>query len=172
MSLVLEIALTSFVLSMLAVGGAIAIVPELFRIAVESRHWLDAATFNELFAITQAAPGPSVMIVALVGWKVAGPATGLLAITSFVAPSSVIAVLAFRTLSTRLSPARARRVRVALAPISCALIVSSAALIGRSLEGGYAAWGIAAASAAWLVARPVHPLIPIGLGAAAGALLL
>ncbi len=172
MSLILEVALTAFVLSMLAVGGAIAIVPELFRIAVENKHWLDAATFNELFAISQAAPGPSVMILALVGWKVAGPFAGALAMMAFVVPSSIIAVLTFRKLRSSLSPARAKRVQVALAPISCALVASSAVLIGRSLEGGYMSWGIAAVATAWSIGLKVHPLLPILVGAAAGAALL
>jgi chromate transporter len=171
-SLVLDIALTAFVLSMLAVGGAIAVVPELFRIAVETKGWLDAATFNELFAISQASPGPTVMIFALLGWKVAGPLAGVLAISAFVVPSSIIAVLVFRKLRTALSPARARAVQAALAPISCALVASSGVLIARNLEGAWIAWGIAAGAAAWATAARVHPLVPLAAGAAAGAVLL
>lgn len=172
MTLVIDLALTAFVLSMLAVGGAIAIVPELFRVAVGSRHWVDGATFNELFAISQAAPGPGAMIIALVGWKVAGPFAGMVAVTAFVLPSSVVSVLTFRKLRAALTPARAKAVRLALAPLSCGLIVSSAVLIGQNLEGGSPAWAIAAAAAAWSVTRDVHPLLPIAVGSAAGALLL
>jgi chromate transporter len=172
MNLALEIAGVAFVLSMLAVGGAIAIVPELFRIAVENRAWLSAAEFNELFAISQAAPGPSVMILALVGWKVAGPLAGAMAISAFVVPSSVIAVLTFRKLKRSFSPARAKAVQMALGPISCALVASSGVLIARNLEGGILAWGIGAGAALVAALTRAHPLLPLAAGAAVGAALL
>lgn len=172
MSLALEIAGVAFVLSMLAVGGAIAIVPELFRIAVENRAWLSAAEFNELFAISQAAPGPSVMILALVGWKVAGPLAGALAMVAFIVPSSVISVLTFRKLKRSFTPARAKAVQMALAPISCALVASSGVLIARNLEGGWIAWSIGAGAALIATFTRAHPLLPLAAGAAVGALLL
>jgi chromate transporter len=172
MSLALEIAATAFVLSMLAVGGAIAIVPELFRVAVENKAWLSAGDFNELFAISQAAPGPSVMILALVGWKTAGPLAGAMAMIAFVAPSSVISVLTFRKLKRSLNPARAKAVQMALAPISCALVASSGVLIARNLEGGHIAWGFGAAAALVATFTRAHPLLPLGAAAALGAVLL
>jgi chromate transporter len=172
MPLILDIAGTAFVLSMLAVGGAIAIVPELFRIAVENRGWLSAGEFNELFAISQASPGPSVMILALVGWRVAGPLAGALAMIAFVVPSSIIAVLTFRKLRSSLPPARAKAVQRALAPISCALVASSGVLIARNMEGGVLPWAIAAIACAWAASMRVHPLLPIGVGAVVGAVVL
>lgn len=172
MTLVLEITATAFVLSMLAVGGAIAIVPELFRVAVENRAWLSAGEFNELFAISQAAPGPSVMILALVGWKVAGPVAGGLAMIAFVVPSSVIAVLTFRRLKRSLTPARAKAVQLALAPISCALVASSGVLIARNLEGGHLAWVLGAAAAIIASLTGLHPLWPLAAAAGVGALTL
>ena len=172
MSLVLEIAAHSFVLSMLAVGGAIAIVPELFRVAVENNAWLTAAEFNELFAISQAAPGPSVMILALVGWKAAGPVAGALAMIAFIAPSSVIAVLTFRKLKRSLPPARSAAVQMALAPISCALVASSGVLIARNLEGGVLAWALGLVAFLTVMFSRAHPLLPLAAAAAAGAVLL
>lgn len=172
MSLVLEIAATAFVLSMLAVGGAIAIVPELFRVAVENRAWLTAAEFNELFAISQAAPGPSVMMLALVGWKTAGPAAGALAMIAFVVPSSAISVLTFRKLRRTLTPARAKAVQLALAPISCALVASSGVLIARNLEGGHLAWALGVGAFLTMAFSKAHPLIPLAAAAALGAVLL
>lgn len=172
MSLTLEIAANAFVLSMLAVGGAIAIVPELFRVAVENRAWLSAGDFNELFAISQAAPGPSVMILALVGWKAAGPAAGALAMVAFIAPSSVISVLTFRKLRRTLAPQRSKAVQLALAPISCALVASSGVLIARNLEGGQLAWLLGFAAFLATAFSRTHPLLPLAAAAALGAVLL
>lgn len=169
MSLLIEITLIALVLSLLAVGGAIAMIPELYRIVVENRGWIDATTFNELFAIGQAAPGPNVLVIGLVAWKVAGVAAALLAILAFVVPTSVIAVLSFRRLSRSLSAERGQKVRQALAPISVALVASSAVLIGANLEGGWLALAIALGACLWSALANIHPLVPIALGAAIGA---
>lgn len=72
MSLLAQVMLTALGLSLMSFGGAIAIVPELFRIAVESRSWLTAERFAELYAISQAAPGPNAMLVGLIGWTLTG----------------------------------------------------------------------------------------------------
>jgi chromate transporter len=172
MSLLLELTATAFVLSMLAVGGAIAIVPELFRVVVENRQWLGATQFNELFAISQAVPGPSVMMLGLVGWKVGGLPGGVLAMAAFVVPSSIIAVFTFRRMRHALSPELSLKVRAALAPISVALVASSGVLIGRNLEGGAVALGIGVGAAALLAATRLHPIVPLAGGAVLGALLL
>lgn len=92
-------------LSMLGVGGAVTTLPEMHRYLVDQQHWLDDATFASSVALAQAAPGPNVLFVTLMGWNVglnasgglqAGPwawwvgvLTGLLALFSILLPSSV-----------------------------------------------------------------------------------
>ena len=68
LQLFLEFALLSFV----AFGGATALLPEMHRVVVENHHWLNDTTFTHLYAIAQAAPGPNVLVVTLIGWEVAG----------------------------------------------------------------------------------------------------
>jgi chromate transporter len=92
-------------LSLLGVGGAVTTLPEMHRYLVDHQHWLDDATFGSSVALAQAAPGPNVLFVALMGWNIgmnvsgglqAGPwawwvglLTGLLALFSILLPSSV-----------------------------------------------------------------------------------
>jgi len=52
----LELFLYFGLLSLLAVGGVSSIMPEMQRIVVESRGWVSAPEFTQLFAISQAAP--------------------------------------------------------------------------------------------------------------------
>ena len=59
-------------LSLLAFGGGNTILPEMQREVVEVQHWMTAETFSSLFGLAQAAPGPNLMVVTLVGWHVAG----------------------------------------------------------------------------------------------------
>ena len=46
-------------LSLFAVGGANAAVPEMHRVAVELRHWMTDRQFADLFAIAQVSPVPT-----------------------------------------------------------------------------------------------------------------
>ncbi|HEV7913768.1 MAG TPA: chromate transporter, partial [Albitalea sp.] len=59
-------------LSVLAVGGAITTTPEMHRYLVAEHHWMSDAEFTASVAIAQAAPGPNVLFVAVMGWNVAG----------------------------------------------------------------------------------------------------
>ncbi len=78
------------VLSLIAFGGANAVVPEIHRQSVELHRWMSDREFADLFAIAQAAPGPNVMISTLVGWKVAGIPGGLVATLAMCAPSCLL----------------------------------------------------------------------------------
>ena len=59
-------------LSLLAFGGANAVMPEMHRLAVDRHGWMTDADFADLFALAQAAPGPNAMIVTLIGLRAAG----------------------------------------------------------------------------------------------------
>ena len=64
----LELFLWFALLSLLSVGGISTILPEMHRIVVEANGWVSAAEFTQLFAVSQAAPGPNVLIASLIGW--------------------------------------------------------------------------------------------------------
>ena len=57
-------------LSLMSLGGAISTSSEMHRYLVEQQGWLTQAQFNEAIALAQAAPGPNVLFVALMGWHV------------------------------------------------------------------------------------------------------
>jgi chromate transporter len=57
-------------LSLLSVGGALAVAPEMYRHTVDQQGWLSAHQFSDAIAIAQAAPGPNIMYVALLGWNI------------------------------------------------------------------------------------------------------
>src|SRR5262249_54875469 len=86
----LELTAQFLLLSMLSIGGANAIIPEIHRRVVDLEHWMTDADFAQLFALSQAAPGPNVLIVSLVGWKVAGVIGGVVAMLAMSGPSSIL----------------------------------------------------------------------------------
>src|SRR5689334_24673507 len=90
-----EIAARFATLSLVAIGGINAILPEIHRVVVDVEGWMTSAEFADLFALAQLAPGPNAMIVALVGWKVAGIAGAIVATIAACGPSSVACFIAW-----------------------------------------------------------------------------
>jgi putative tricarboxylic transport membrane protein len=76
---ILTLAWTFGVMSLFAVGGANAAIPEMHRLAVDVQHWMTDKQFADVFAISQLSPGPNVLIVTLIGYSVAGVAGALVA---------------------------------------------------------------------------------------------
>ena len=74
------------VLRLLAVGGAITTAPDMHRYVVDERDWLSDAQFTASIAIAQAAPGPNVLFVAVLGWNVAGPLGALATMAGMLLP--------------------------------------------------------------------------------------
>ena len=95
MTLLLELFSQFALLAVVAFGGASALLPEMHRVVVENHHWLDDATFTHLFAIAQAAPGPNVLVVTMIGWELAGVPGALAATLGMCLPMSVAIYLLF-----------------------------------------------------------------------------
>ena len=67
-------------LSLLAVGGAITTAPDMQRYLVVERSWLTDDQFTSSIALAQAAPGPNILFVPLLGWNIGLNAAGGLAV--------------------------------------------------------------------------------------------
>ena len=121
-------------LSLLAVGGANAAIPEMHRVAVNVMHWMSDKQFADMFAISQLSPGPNVIIVALIGYHVAGFAGASVAITAMVVPTCVLAYFVARTWD-RFKDAHWRMaVQAGLVPVSLGLIGASAFVLARAAD--------------------------------------
>ena len=78
-------------MSLFAIGGANSAVPEMYRMAVEIENWMTDRQFADMFAIAQVTPGPNVIIVALIGYHVAGLIGALVALLAMCGPTCVFA---------------------------------------------------------------------------------
>lgn len=83
-------------LSMLSVGGAITTTPDMHRYLVTEQGWLNHTDFNASIALAQAAPGPNILFVAVLGWNVAGWAGALATMLGIMLPSSSMALMLYR----------------------------------------------------------------------------
>ena len=113
------------VLSMLAVGGAITTVPDMHRYIVVEHHWLTDAQFTASIAIAQAAPGPNVLFVAVLGWNVAGALGMLATMTGILLPSTALSLWATRWGTQRRDTRGVRAFTAGLTPLTLGLLLST-----------------------------------------------
>lgn len=156
-------------LSLLAIGGASAVVPEMHRLAVDVHHWMTAQQFSELFAIAQAAPGPNVLIVTLIGWKVAGLAGALVATAAVCAPSCLLTLLVSQLWDRARAASWRASVQFGLGAITAGLVAASAYLLLRAADASLSALAISAGSAAFVLGTKRNPLWILAAGALLGA---
>lgn len=158
-------------LSLISVGGGIAVLPEMSRMVVEEHGWMSQLQFAKLFALAQAAPGPNIMVVGLIGWHVAGAAGMFAAMLAMCGPTSLLAY-AFSRLQRREFP-WLKRVERGLVPIAIGLIAASGTLLAEgTVKEAPSVLPVVAASFlfVWRTAR--SPLWVLGAGALFGALVL
>lgn len=155
-------------LSIVAFGGGNTILPEMQRQVVEVHHWMTAQAFAQLFALAQAAPGPNLMIVVLIGWNVAGLSGALISAVAGFGPSSILTMLAVRGWERHKERRWRRIAQEALMPLTVGLITASAAIIGRTASGNIALALVFAASAVIVATTRINPLLVLGAGAVIG----
>jgi chromate transporter len=85
------------ILSLFAIGGANAAIPEMHRLAVDVMGWMSSRQFADMYAISQVSPGPNVIIVTLIGYHVAGFAGAAVATLAMTGPTCVLAFFVART---------------------------------------------------------------------------
>ena len=141
------LALHFAILSLLAFGGANAVIPEIHRQGVEIQHWMSERQFADMFAISQAAPGPNVMIVTLVGYHVAGLTGALVTTLAMCGPTAVLAVFFGRTWDRFKDAPWRVAVQAGLVPISVGLVGSTAVVLTGAADHNWTAVLITAATA-------------------------
>ncbi|MCO6414981.1 chromate transporter [Siccirubricoccus sp. KC 17139] len=173
MTLVLQILLTFSILSLVAVGGANAVLPEMHRQLVELRGWMDDATFSQLYALAQAAPGPNILVASVMGWQVAGVSGMAAATLGMLVPAAVLAWgmagLAWRLRGAPwLKPAQG-----GLVPVAIGLILAAGLTMAQaSYSHGLWPLLVVAVSTIFVWRTDYNPLWVLAGGGVLGAVLL
>ncbi|MDM0013596.1 chromate transporter [Variovorax sp. J22P168] len=176
-------------LSLLSISGAITAVPDMHRYLVSQHGWLTDAQFTSSVAIAQAAPGPNVLFVALMGWNVglnagggfdAGPTAWLLGLlglslmlVGIMLPSSTLAFFATRWGHRNRTRREVRAFKQGMAPIVIGLLVATGWILAAGNQAGEAApwhlWLLTAAATLIVWRTRIHLLWLLGGGALLGA---
>jgi chromate transporter len=176
-------------LSLLAVGGAIILAPDIHRFLVDENQWLTEQQFSSSIALAQSAPGPNVLFVGLMGWNVglnAGAGLGggwisvalsalgmLISLLGIMLPSSVLTYTTTRWAHKHRDNRGVRAFKLGMAPVVIALLVSTGWLLTASHNDPMRDWPLWVLTlvAMGLVWRTrIHLLWLIGAGALLGAL--
>jgi len=156
-------------LSLVSIGGANTILPEVHRQVVSVRGWMTDAQFADLFALARAAPGPNVLLYSLVGWKVGGVLGALVATLAMSGPSSLLAFASLHAWRRFYDAPWRRPVQAGVAPVAVGLMFASAYTLVGAADTTVVAYAVTAAAAALTLWTRAHPLALL-LAAAAVAL--
>jgi chromate transporter len=170
-------------LSAMSLGGAISTSSEMHRFLVEQHHWLSQDQFNQSITLAQAAPGPNVLFVALMGWHVGMNAgsTGaalfgvLVTMVGIMTPSTAITYTAARWGHRNRDLRAVRAFKQGMGPVVIALLLSTAWILGSSSNSGGAGpgewrlWLLSVAACLLIWRTRVHLLWLLAAGALLGA---
>ena len=145
-------------LSLFAVGGANAAIPEMHRVAVDVMHWMSDRQFADMFAIAQVSPGPNVIIVELIGYHVAGFAGGAVATAAMCGPTCLLAFFVSRVWDRFKDAPWRIAIQAGMVPLSLGLIGASAFVLARTADHNVYAGLITAATAAVAFFTRINPL--------------
>jgi len=155
--------------SLLSVGGALTVVPELRRLLVDRLGLLGPAQFATSVALAQAAPGPNALYAALVGFQIAGLPGAVVLLAAFMAPTTALALAVARVGAGVGHRGAVVALKAGLAPVSIAMLVATAWILAAQAPApAPVAVAIAAALLSWRTR--LHLLWMIGAGALLGAL--
>lgn len=156
-------------LGLLAVGGVLPVLPDMQRAAVDVHHWVTASEFTTLFALAQSAPGPNMMVVTLLGARVAGVGGGVVASVAFILPPCVLVFVIGRIWQRLRGRAWLGDVQTGLTAVTVGLVAAAGYLLVRTAgDDATALAGIGAATVIFLRTK-LHPLWVLAMAAALGA---
>lgn len=175
-------------LSLLAVGGAITTAPDIHRYLVDDTHWLSESQFSSSISIAQAAPGPNIMFIALMGWNIGLNAAGglgtgvhavwlallgvLIAMGGILIPSATLTYTVAQWGHRNREMRAVKAFKSGMAPIVVALLVATGWLLTvahNEPAKDWPLWLLAAVSTVVVWRTKTHLLILLAVGAALGA---
>jgi len=166
-------------LSLLSIGGAISTTTEMHRYLVDEYHWLTPSQFNASVAIAQAAPGPNVLFVALMGWNIGLNAGGfsnallgvVVTMVGILLPSTTITYLAAQWGHRNRDLRSVRAFKSGMAPIVIALLLSTSWTLANANSLGsdqWRLWLLSILSALIIWKTKIHLLVLLAAGALLG----
>ena len=158
------------VLSFLAVGGAITTATDMHRYLVVEQQWMSDAQFTASVALAQAAPGPNVLFVAVLGWNVAGPVGAAATLLGIMLPSTTLALWATRWGTKRRETLGVRAFTHGLAPLTIGLLLATGWVLTDPARGHAGLMALVAITVVVMLRSKLSQIWMVAAGGVAGAL--
>lgn len=168
MSVLISLFLKLSAFSLVAFGGINALLPVLFDLSVTQEHWINSQTFADYFAIAQAAPGPNLMTVTLIGWHVSGVIGAVVATFAIAWPSSIMIFFLQRYIRGMQHIRKQQAIQYAAGALAVGLVLASAWQIALQINHSLMAYILSIGTILIALFTRWHPLYLIALGAALG----
>ena len=156
--------------SLVAFGGINALLPVLYDLSVNQEHWINTQTFSDYFAIAQAAPGPNLMTVTLIGWNVGGVLGAAIATLAISWPSSIMIYFLQRSILNMQNKQKQQMIQFAAGALAVGLVLAAAWQISLQINHSLAAYVLTIGTIAITFFTRWHPLYLIAIGAVLGVL--
>lgn len=166
----LELFAHGAMLSLLAIGGALAVAPELQRFVVDERGWMTALDFSSGIALAQAAPGPNLIFVAVIGFQAAGVVGALATMSGVLLPSSILALSVARIQRQIAPQRRTQAFTQGMAPITVGLLLTTTWVLLAPAASNPVSWLLVVIAVTVMLRTRWSPLWVLALGGLAGAL--
>jgi chromate transporter len=159
-------------MSLLAVGGGTAVLPEMKHVTVEDHQWLTADQFNDYYSIGQFAPGPNMQMVALIGYHVAGWPGAAAVTLAFFVPFCVLTFWVGRAWDRFAEAPWRKSIQLGLAPISIGLMLSGVYAVGHAAVNNVPTAALAIGVAVALGFTKIRPIYLMAFGGVLGLVFL
>jgi chromate transporter len=155
-------------LSLMAIGGVSSILPGLQRYLVGVNHWLSDTQFANAYALGQAAPGPNMMFVTLLGLQIGGLAGAIVTTLAVICPPVLLTLAVTRLNANNPDTRLGRSVRGGLGPIAIGLTLSSGWILAQSSDHDWRGAVLTLATVMFMLRTRLNPVWLIAVGAIAG----
>ena len=156
-------------LSVFATGGAMALASDMHRYVVEDHSYLTHTQFVNSIALAQAAPGPNILFVTVMGWQIAGLPGALATTLGLALPALVWPLLVARLGRLAQFERLLKALQQGLGPVAIGLMASTCLLLVREAPGVWKGVAMIAASTLLLATTRVPPVLLIAAAGAVGA---
>ena len=131
MSIVLRLYYEFFMTGLFAVGGGLATLPFLYKIA-EKTGWYSTADIANMIAVSESTPGPlGINMATYVGFKTVGLAGGIIATIGLITSPVIIIILVSKALEKFRDSRTVKRIFYGLRPASTALIAAAGLSVAK-----------------------------------------
>ncbi len=154
--------------SVFAIGGPSALIPEYHRQIVGVLHLMDDQAFVHSVVLSQLAPGPNMLFISFIGWQVAGFAGLLVSTSAIIGPTALLSFGVGRLMEGRRDASWVKAVKSSLAPIVVALTTASAMVTARAADHDLVGIALTVGAAAFMTLFKRNPLWIIAGGAMIG----